>query len=90
MRIAGIILRSIFMCALIVLTVRVSLPQNERIWTLYDTPGDVVRVSLGFIVCVWILFQIFMLPKDSKAYRAWAYFGLLLVALALACIIAVW
>ena len=65
MRIAGIVLRSIFLCALLVVTVWVSLPQNESIWSVYETPGDLVRVALGFIVCVWILFHLFMLPKDA-------------------------
>ena len=71
MRIAGIALRSIFLCALLVVTVWVSLPQNESIWSVYETPGDLVRVALGFIVCVWILFHLFMLPKDAEGYRTW-------------------
>jgi hypothetical protein len=90
LRIAGIVLRSIFLCALLVLTVRVSLPQNESIWSVYETLGDLVRVALGFIVCVWILFHLFMLPKDAKGYRTWIYLGLVLVPLALACVIAIW
>jgi hypothetical protein len=79
-----------FLCAMLVLTVRVSLPQNESLWTVYDTFGDIVRVFLGFIVCVWILFHVFMLPKDAKGYRMWIYLGVVLLPLALACIIAVW
>ena len=71
MRIAGIVLRSIFLCALLVVTVWVSLPQNESIWSVYETPGDLVRVALGVIVCVWILFHLFMLPKDAEGYRTW-------------------
>jgi hypothetical protein len=71
LRIAGIVLRSIFLCALLVVTVWVSLPQNESIWSVYETPGDLVRVALGFIVCVWILFHLFMLPKDAEGYRTW-------------------
>jgi hypothetical protein len=71
LRIAGIVLRSIFLCALLVVTVWVSLPQNESIWSVYETPGDLVRVALGFIVCVWILFHLFMLPKNAEGYRTW-------------------
>ena len=52
LRIAGIVLRSVFLCTLLVLTVRVSLPQNESILSVYETLGDLVRVALGFIVCV--------------------------------------
>ena len=90
LRIAGIVLRSIFLCALFVLTVRVSLPQNESIWTVHETLGDLARVVLGFIVCVWILFHIFRLPTDAKGYRTWIYLGVVLVPLTLACIIAIW
>ena len=71
MRIAGIVLRSIFLCALLVVTVWVSVPLNESIWSVYETPGDLVRVALGVIVCVWILFHLFMLPKDAEGYRTW-------------------
>ena len=71
LRIAGIVLRSIFLCALLVVTVWVSLPQNESIWSVYETPADLVRVALGFIVCVWILFHLFILPKDAEGYRTW-------------------
>jgi hypothetical protein len=60
-----------FLCVLLVVTVWVSLPQNESIWSVYETPGDLVRVALGFIVCVWILFHLFMLPKDAEGYRTW-------------------
>jgi hypothetical protein len=90
LRIAGMVLRSVFLCTLLVLTVRVSLPQNESIWSVYETLGDLVRVALGFIVCVWILFHLFMLPKDAKGYRTWIYLGVVLVPLALACVIAAW
>jgi hypothetical protein len=89
-RIAGIVLRSIFLCAMLVVTVRVSLPQNETIWSVYETLGDLVRVALGLIVCIWILFNLFRLPRDAKGYRTWMYLGLVLVPLALACVIAVW
>jgi hypothetical protein len=90
LRIAGIILRSIFVGALLVLTVRVAAPQSETIWSVFDTPGDVIRVILGLIAGIWILANLFMLPKDPEGYRTWVYFGLALAPLALACAIAVW
>jgi hypothetical protein len=90
LRIAGIVLRSIFVGALLVLTVRVAAPQSETIWSVFDTPGDVIRVILGLIAGIWILVHLFMLPKDAEGYRTWVYFGLALAPLALACVIAVW
>jgi hypothetical protein len=90
LRVAAIILRSIFVCALLVVTVRVSTPQSETIWTIFDSLGDLIRVILGFVACVWIVAHLFMLPKDAEGYRTWVYLGLALVPLALACAIAVW
>jgi hypothetical protein len=90
LRWAAIVLRSIFVAALLVVTVRVATPQNENIWTAYDSIGDLVRVVLGFAVCVWLIFHLFMLPKDAAGYRTWVYLGLVLAPLALACAVAVW
>jgi hypothetical protein len=90
LKVAGIILRSIFVCALLVVTVRVSTPQTETIWSVFESLGDLVRVVLGLLVSVWIIAHLFMLPKDAEGYRTWVYLGLALVPLALACAIAVW
>jgi hypothetical protein len=90
LRVAGIILRTIFVSALLVITIRVATPQSETFWSLLDSPGDLIRVVLGFIACIWIVAHLFMLPKDAEGYRTWVYLGLALVPLALACAIAVW
>jgi hypothetical protein len=90
LRVAAIALRSIFVCALLVVTVRVSTPQSETIWSVFESLGDLIRVILGFVVCVWIVAHLFMLPKDPEGYRTWVYLGLALVPLALACVVAVW
>ena len=90
MKIAAVLLRSAFLIALVVLVVRVSLPQNESIWTVYDTLGDVVRLLLGLLVIVWILYHLFRLPKDAQGYRTWTYLGLVLVPLTLVALFAFW
>jgi hypothetical protein len=90
LRIAGIFLRALFIGAMLVVTVRVSSPQNERIWSVYETPGDLIRLALGVTLCVWILAHLFMPPKDADAYRTWVYLGLAAVPFALICAIAVW
>jgi hypothetical protein len=61
---------------------RESLPQNETIWTAYDTPADLVRLSLGILVCAWLLYQLFQLPKDAGSFRTWFYLGLVAVPFA--------
>ncbi len=70
---AGLTLRSVFILALAVLTVRVALPQNETIGTAYDTPSDLVRLLLGLGVCVWLVIQLFRIPHDRTGYRTWFY-----------------
>ena len=90
LRVAGIILRTIFVSALLIITIRVATPQSETLWSLLDSPGDMIRVALGLVACIWIVAHLFMLPKDAGGYRTWVYLGLALVPLALACAIAVW
>jgi len=90
LRLAALLMRAVFICILVVITTRVSLPQSERIWTVYETPGDLVRLALGSIVCVWMIFHLFMIPKDPEAYRIWLYFGLAAIPFTLLCLIAVW
>jgi hypothetical protein len=87
----GAILRIAFMVLLLVVTVRVSLPQNETLLTAYDTPGDLVRVLLGFAVCLWIGYQFFTAPKDAHhSHRTWLYIGLAALPFALICVVAIW
>ena len=54
LRFVGAMLRTIFILAILVIIVEVSLPQSETIWTAYDTPADLVRMALGLVVGVWI------------------------------------
>jgi hypothetical protein len=90
LRIAGMVLRALFIAALVVVTVRVSSPQSETIWSAYETPGDLIRLALGLLVCVWIIVHLFMVPKDPEGYRTWVYLGLVAVPFAVICAIAVW
>jgi hypothetical protein len=90
MRAAGTVLRVVFIASLLAITVRVALPQSETIWTIYDSPGDLVRLALGLAVCIWIAVQLFRAPKDRHAYQTWLYFGLAAVPFALIFLVAVW
>jgi hypothetical protein len=75
---------------MVAVTVRVSTPQSESIWSAYETPGDLIRLALGFAVCVWILMHLFMPPKDAEGYRTWLYLGLAAVPFALIIAMAIW
>jgi hypothetical protein len=86
----GLAVRSLFIGVLIVVAARVSSPQLETLSSLYDTPSDLVRVVLGFLVCVWLAANLFILPKDSGGYRTWAQLGIILLPLALLCLFVVW
>jgi len=84
------VLRALFIGILIAVTARVSSPQNTTIWSAYETPGDLIRVILGFAVCLWIALQLFKLPENADAHRTWIYLGLAAVPFALICAIAIW
>jgi hypothetical protein len=87
---AAVALRTLLISLVVLIIVRVSMPQNETIWTAYDTPGDLVRMMLGFAVCVWLLIQLFRLPKDAGGYRTWLYLGLFAVPFAAICLVGIW
>jgi TRAP-type C4-dicarboxylate transport system permease small subunit len=90
LRLAAIVLRTLFIGLLLVLTLRVSLPQSETIWTAYDTPADLVRLLLGIGVCGWLLYQLFQVPHDAGSSRTWFYLGLVAVPFTLITLFAVW
>jgi hypothetical protein len=90
LRVVGSVLRLVFIACLVAITVRVAMPQNETIWTAYDSPGDLVRLILGLAVCSWIGVQLFWWPTDAKSHQTWLYFGLAAVPFAVICLIAVW
>ena len=86
----GKVLRAAFLICLIIVTLRVALPQSETIWTIYDEPGDVVRFGLGLGVCIWIAVHLFKWPKESQAYQTWFNFGLAGVPFGILCAAFLW
>lgn len=86
----GVAVRTVFLIVLIVLTARVASPQMERLSSIYETPGDLIRVLMGVAVCAWFIVNVFRLPKDSGAYRTWMYMGIVLLPLAALCAYVVW
>src|SRR5258708_23346132 len=90
LRIAAILLYAIFIGILLAVTMRVSSPQSESIWSVYETPGDLIRLALGLGVCLWILFHLFMLPKDAERYRTLLYPGVIVIPFSLSLAFAVW
>jgi len=90
LQVSGAVLRAAFIACLIIITLRVSMPQNETILTAYDTPGDLLRIVLGLAVCGWIAVQLFRAPKDAHSQRTFLYFGLAAVPFALLCLVFIW
>ena len=86
----GVAVRTLFLIVLTVITARVASPQMEHLSSLYETPGDLIRVLLGFGVCAWFIVNLFILPKDAGAYRTWMYLGVTVLPLSLLCAFAVW
>lgn len=89
-KLAGLIVRSVFILVLAGVTARVASPQIETLSTLLDTPDDLVRVVLGLAVCIWCIVNLFILPKDVEAYRTWLYLGFAVLPLSLLCAVVVW
>jgi hypothetical protein len=90
LRVAAVVLRTLFIALLLVLTLRVSLPQSETVWTAYDTPADLVRLVLGLGVCAWLVYQLFQVPHDAESSRTWFYLGLIAVPFTLIVLYVAW
>jgi len=88
--IGGLAFRTLFIIALAILTARVATPQIEKIWSVFETPDDLIRVALGFALCTWCIANVFILPKDAEAYRTWLYLGLAVLPLSLLCTFVIW
>jgi hypothetical protein len=88
--ICGVTARTLFLIVLTVVIARVASPQTENIWSVFETPGDLIRVALGFAVCTWFVANLFMLPKDPGAYRTWMYLGVTVLPLSLLCAVVIW
>jgi len=89
-RILAIALRALFIAALVAVTVRVSSPQSETLASVHETLGDLVRLALGFAVCLWISIHLFMPPRTAEGYRTWVFLGLLVAPLAWAVAFIIW
>jgi hypothetical protein len=86
LRILAIVLRALFIGALVAVTVLVSSPQSENLASV----GDLIRLALGFAVCLWIVSHLFMLPRTTEGYRTWVYLGLVVAPFAWVVAIVIW
>ena len=89
-RIAGIAVRTLFLIVLTLITARVASPQMEHLTSIYETPGDLIRVLMGVGVCSWFIVNLFILPRDPGAYRTWMYLGIAILPLSVLCAFAIW
>ena len=86
----GVAVRTLFLIVLTIMTARVASPEIERLTSIYETPGDLIRVLMGVGVCAWFIVNLFILPKDAGAYRTWMYLGLAVIPLSVLCAVVVW
>jgi hypothetical protein len=89
-RMLALLLRAIFIAALVVVIIHVSMPQSASLWAAYDAPGDLVRLIFGLGICAWLALQLFIPPKDAGAHRTWLYLGLAAVPFVVICIVGIW
>jgi hypothetical protein len=90
LRLAATSLRIVFIFLLGAVTLRVSMPERETLFSAYVKWGDLVRMALGLAVCVWLATQLFKGPVTLKGYRVWLFLGLVAVPFVLICLIAIW
>lgn len=89
-RLLALLLRTIFIGALLVVIVHVSMPQSASLWAAYDAPADLVRLVFGLAICAWLALQLFIVPQDPGAHRTWLYLGLAVVPFVVICIVGIW
>jgi hypothetical protein len=87
---AGMVIRALFLIVLIAITARAASPQIENIWSILETPGDFIRVAVGFVACAWFTAHIFIPPRDPGAYETWLYLGPAILPLSILCAVVVW
>jgi hypothetical protein len=86
----GMVTRALFLMVLIAVTARAASPQIENIWSILETPGDFIRVVVGFVACAWFTAHIFIPPRDPSAYETWLYLGPAILPLSILCAVVVW
>jgi hypothetical protein len=89
-RFGGIAVRTLFLIVLTIITARVASPQVENLTSIYETPGDLIRVLIGVGICAWFVVNLFKLPKDPGAYQTWVYIGIALLPLSVLCAVVIW
>jgi hypothetical protein len=87
---AGMVIRALFLIVLIAITARAASPQIEKIWSIFETPSDLIRVVVGFVACAWFTAHIFIPPRDPGAYQTWLYLGPAILPLSVLCAVVVW
>jgi hypothetical protein len=86
----GMVTRALFLMVLIAVTARAASPQIENIWSILETPGDFIRVVVGFVACAWFTAHIFIPPRDPSAYETWLYLGPAILPISILCAVVVW
>jgi hypothetical protein len=86
----GVAVRTFFLVIMMVITARVASPQVENLRSVLETPSDLLRVGLGFTIGLWLIANVFILPKDTEAYRTWLCLGPAILPLSLLCAFVAW
>jgi hypothetical protein len=68
----------------------VASPQSARIWSVYETSGDLIRLAPGLSMCLSLAVHVFILPKDAEACRTRPYLGVAVLPLAVLSAIVIW
>jgi hypothetical protein len=74
LRVAGALVRSIFIVSLMAVTWSLTIPPKATGFAHFST-GDFIRVVIGILICIGMTFELLRRPRDVEGYRTWVYIG---------------
>ena len=81
--------RTLFLIVLTITTGRAASAGIEHFPSVYETPGDLIRLLSGLRVCSWFIANLIILPKDAGTGRG-CISALAVPPLSALCAVVVW
>ena len=74
LRVAGALVRSLFIVTLMAITWSLTIPLKATDFAHFST-GDFIRVAIGILICLGMTLELLRQPRDVEGYRTWVYIG---------------
>jgi len=75
LRVAGALVRSVFIVTLMAVTWSLTVPLNASAFAHYSA-GDFMRFAIGIAICVGMTVELVKGPRDDEGYRTWVHIGI--------------